>query len=221
MRRFESCRGYQAGHTRDGSPSFLFVGSAPRATRRGTLSRRSSQPQRKRRQRQFDPLRAAGGYQPPPKHSFWHGLFHNRWVVVGGLGVIALGTIFATLCGAMAGNTSTSGSVRENVIRETATPESTATETATATGTPEPTPTQVARNFSAPPEMQIDPEKHYLATIKTDKGDIQLQLLPKDAPQAVNNFVFLARNDFYDGLTFHRVLENFVAQAGDPKGDGT
>jgi cyclophilin family peptidyl-prolyl cis-trans isomerase len=68
--------------------------------------------------------------------------------------------------------------------------------------------------------MMIDPDKQYFATIHTDKGDIRLQLFPKDAPQTVNNFVFLARNDFFDGLTFHRVIPGFVAQGGDPTGQG-
>jgi len=169
-------------------------------------------------------LRAAGGYHPPAKHGFWYSLFHNRWIVLGGLGVIAVGTIFATLCSARLGNTSNSGSaVRNNRILETATPESTGTvsASATATGTPAPTATQVVRRFSAPPEMQIDPAKQYFATIKTDKGDLRLELFPKDAPIAVNNFVFLSRNGFYDGLTFHRVLDGFVAQGGDPEGNGT
>jgi peptidylprolyl isomerase len=70
--------------------------------------------------------------------------------------------------------------------------------------------------------MTIDQNKSYTATIRLQKGgEIKIQLLPKDAPNAVNNFVFLARNRFYEGLTFHRVIANFVAQGGDPKGDGT
>lgn len=139
------------------------------------------------------------------------------------MGVIAIGTIFATLCSARLGDPATTGgSVRNNRIVETATPEASGTPSsnasATATGTPTAVP--VTRRFSAPPEMAIDPNKQYLATLKTEKGDIRLELNPKDAPQAVNNFVFLAKNDFYDGLTFHRVLDGFVAQGGDPEGSG-
>ena len=70
------------------------------------------------------------------------------------------------------------------------------------------------------PEMTIDPSKQYIATIQTEKGDIVLELLPEQAPLAVNNFVFLAREGWYDGVTFHRVLPGFVAQAGDPSGTG-
>jgi cyclophilin family peptidyl-prolyl cis-trans isomerase len=68
--------------------------------------------------------------------------------------------------------------------------------------------------------MTIDPEKSYTAVIKTEKGDIRIELFAKDAPQTVNNFVFLARDGFYDGVTFHRVIPGFMAQAGDPTGTG-
>lgn len=79
-----------------------------------------------------------------------------------------------------------------------------------------------ARNgmYSAPPEMSIDPSKVYYATLKTDKGDIRAQLFADRAPLTVNNFVFLAREGFYDNTTFHRVLDGFMAQAGDPTGTG-
>jgi cyclophilin family peptidyl-prolyl cis-trans isomerase len=74
--------------------------------------------------------------------------------------------------------------------------------------------------YSAPPEMQIDPAKAYTATISTEKGDIVVHLDAGAAPQTVNNFVFLAREGFYDGLTFHRVEPGFVIQGGDPLGNG-
>ena len=74
--------------------------------------------------------------------------------------------------------------------------------------------------WDAAPAMQIDPSRQYLATLKLDKGDIVIQLLPQAAPITVNNFVFLARQGYYDGVTFHRVLSGFVAQAGDPTGTG-
>ena len=77
------------------------------------------------------------------------------------------------------------------------------------------------RSFGAVPAMTINTAHHFLVTIKTAKGDITLCLDPKLAPNTVNNFVFLARNQFYDGLKFHRVEANFVIQGGDPKGDGT
>jgi cyclophilin family peptidyl-prolyl cis-trans isomerase/predicted DsbA family dithiol-disulfide isomerase len=72
-----------------------------------------------------------------------------------------------------------------------------------------------------PPPMTIDPAKKYVATIKTSKGDIVVELDPSAAPNTVNNFIYLAQNGYYDGLTFHRVVDNFVIQGGDPLGDGT
>jgi cyclophilin family peptidyl-prolyl cis-trans isomerase/protein-disulfide isomerase len=76
------------------------------------------------------------------------------------------------------------------------------------------------RQFDTCPQMTIDPSKQYLATLKTAKGDIVLQLFPDKAPLAVNSFVFLARHGWFDGVTFHRVIPGFVAQAGDPSGTG-
>lgn len=73
---------------------------------------------------------------------------------------------------------------------------------------------------NSPPAMQIDPEKPYRATIETDKGEIELELYPQHAPQTVNNFVALARDGFYDGLIFHRVIARFMIQGGDPTGTG-
>jgi cyclophilin family peptidyl-prolyl cis-trans isomerase len=80
-----------------------------------------------------------------------------------------------------------------------------------------------ARNglFNGPPPMQLDMEKFYVATFKTDKGDIVIELYDDQVPMTVNNFVALARAGFYDGTTFHRVLEDFMAQGGDPTGTGT
>lgn len=76
------------------------------------------------------------------------------------------------------------------------------------------------RQHAAYPEMTIDPEKQYTATITTDTGDIVIELYPQQAPLAVNSFVFLARDGWYDENPFHRVVESFVAQAGDPTGLG-
>ncbi|MCC7352286.1 MAG: peptidylprolyl isomerase [Anaerolineae bacterium] len=69
--------------------------------------------------------------------------------------------------------------------------------------------------------MVIDPAKIYLATFKTDKGDIKVQLFADKAPKTVNNLVFLARQGYYDNTTFHRVLKDFMAQGGDPTGTGS
>lgn len=76
------------------------------------------------------------------------------------------------------------------------------------------------REFTSCPQMAVDPAKQYTATIKTEKGDIVIQLYPDKAPMAVNSFVFLARQGWFDNTIFHRVLKDFVAQAGDPSGSG-
>ena len=74
--------------------------------------------------------------------------------------------------------------------------------------------------WNNPPQMQIDPKKEYTATIETNRGNIEIELYPQHAPKTVNNFVFLAREGFYDGVTFHRVINNFMIQGGDPTGSG-
>lgn len=74
--------------------------------------------------------------------------------------------------------------------------------------------------YSGAPEMKIDTEGDYSATIETDKGDIRVELFASAAPVTVNNFVFLARDGFYNGVTFHRVIDDFVVQGGDPTGTG-
>ena len=74
--------------------------------------------------------------------------------------------------------------------------------------------------FTICPPMTVDPAKGYLATIQTENGDIVLELFPDVAPIAVNSFIFLAENGWYDGVTFHRVIPGFVAQGGDPTGTG-
>jgi peptidyl-prolyl cis-trans isomerase B (cyclophilin B) len=78
----------------------------------------------------------------------------------------------------------------------------------------------MAKSYSKPPEMAIDAKKSYTATLKTDRGDLVLELFAADAPNTVNNFVFLAREGFYDGTVIHRVIAGFVVQGGDPTGTG-
>lgn len=76
------------------------------------------------------------------------------------------------------------------------------------------------KQWSKPPEMAIDPNKKYSAVMHTDKGDITIELYADKTPRTVNNFVFLAREGFYDGTIFHRVINDFMAQGGDPTGTG-
>ena len=79
----------------------------------------------------------------------------------------------------------------------------------------------MAKQYNAAPEMKVDANTDYTATITTNRGDIKVQLFAAEAPKTVNNFVFLAREGFYDGITFHRVISDFMVQAGDPTGTGT
>lgn len=78
----------------------------------------------------------------------------------------------------------------------------------------------MAKQWNAPPPMQIDPQKRYQAVFKTDQGDMAFDLFADRAPITVNNFVFLAREGFYDNTIFHRVIADFMAQGGDPTGTG-
>src|SRR5215217_6636921 len=78
----------------------------------------------------------------------------------------------------------------------------------------------VGKSYSAPPPMSIDPNKTYTAVIKTSLGEMTAELYPKDAPNTVNNFVFLAKEGFYNGVIFHRIIKEFMVQTGDPTGTG-
>src|SRR5438067_10064192 len=78
----------------------------------------------------------------------------------------------------------------------------------------------MAKQYAAAPAITIDPKKKYSATIDTSKGKIVCELYAKDAPKTVNNFVFLARDGFYNGTKFHRVIPDFMVQGGDPEGTG-
>src|SRR5207249_277894 len=77
------------------------------------------------------------------------------------------------------------------------------------------------KHYDNPPEMKIDLNKKYFVTLDTSKGKIVLELFPKEAPKTVNSFVFLAREGFYNGTIFHRVIPGFMIQGGDPTGTGS
>jgi cyclophilin family peptidyl-prolyl cis-trans isomerase len=103
---------------------------------------------------------------------------------------------------------------------------STSTSRVTTTTSPVPPTTtstgaSTVKKYSAPPPMTIDTKKTYTATIHTSKGDITLNLFASEAPITVNNFVFLARDGFYNNVIFHRVIKGFMIQGGDPTGTGT
>ena len=79
----------------------------------------------------------------------------------------------------------------------------------------------MANKWNTPPAMEIDSQKTYTARMETDKGEMVIELFADKVPKTVNNFVFLSRQGFYDGVIFHRVIANFMAQGGDPTGTGT
>jgi len=87
--------------------------------------------------------------------------------------------------------------------------------------TTESTTSSKTKTYSAPPPMNIFVNKKYTATMETNKGTMVFELFSRDVPNAVNNFVFLAQEGFYDNTTFHRVIAGFMAQGGDPTGTGT
>ncbi len=78
----------------------------------------------------------------------------------------------------------------------------------------------MTKQWNKPPEMGIDPQLTYQVEINTDKGQIVLELYAEHAPKTVNNFIFLTQENFYDGVAFHRVIDNFMIQGGDPTGTG-
>jgi cyclophilin family peptidyl-prolyl cis-trans isomerase len=145
---------------------------------------------------------------PAPKHGPF-GIFSNvkLFYIVGAL--IMVGSVLTGGLAVCARGSTT--------VRVTATPEVTEVATPSATETPAP---QVKQYPAAPP-MTIDTAKTYTATIRTDKGDIQVELFAKDAPNTVNNFVFLAKDGFYNDLPFHYVQPDFSVQTGDPTNLGT
>src|SRR3712207_6751215 len=77
------------------------------------------------------------------------------------------------------------------------------------------------KSYDRPPEMALDPDKEYHANLVTENGTVRIRLFAREAPETVNNFVFLAREGYFDGTTFHRVIKGFMAQGGDPTGTGT
>ena len=177
----------------------------------------------RRRQRQRARRSQLRGYDPagPVEFPGIFGWLQRRQRVLFAIGimvlVVSLGGVFITT---QFGNPSPQPTPTPTPTEAAAAAEA----TPTAEPTPEPTPTPdadgVLRSYSEPPAMEIDPSNRYEALIRTERGDIRVELLPQEAPGYVNNFVFLARNRFYDGLTFHRVITGFVAQGGDPTGGG-
>ncbi len=180
------------------------------------MPRKKQTVQTQKRQKGYQPGEMAGdaGHVKPK------GVFRifSNYPLFAAIGVVALGggLLLAVLVGGGQSPTSNSLGVRgDGVIRKTAEVSATTTTGAAAN----------IKQYSAVPPMTIDTTKTYTATIKTEKGDIAIELDAAAAPQAVNNFVFLAKDGFYDGVTFWRVVADdagalHFAQAGDPTGTG-
>ena len=168
--------------------------------------------QKRKRQKVYDPGAMTGEATHLKKRGVFR-LFSNYrlFAIIGAVAIVgglAFSAIFTTRGpGSGANDTSVRG---EGVQRET--PEAEATSETGAAA--------IIKQYPAPPALTIDPAKTYTATFKTSKGDIKVELLASEAPETVNNFVFLARDGFYNSVTFHRVIADFVAQAGDPTGTG-
>ena len=191
------------------------------------MSRRSGRDQRREeqrriRQRQRRQQRQTSSYEPvgPVEFTGVIGVFqrHTKLFFIGGiiLMVASLGAVFFPR-GTPAPRIDTPTAEASSTAEAEASASATATEEASATPTEDP----IQRVYDAPPPLEIDPTATYQVVIHTSQGDVTVELLPKDAEGYVNNFVFLSRHQFYDGLTFHRVVPGFVAQAGDPRNDGT
>ena len=139
---------------------------------------------------------------------------NTKWLFLGGILVMVVSLGGSSLLTLKPTPTPTPSTTPTAVASATATP----TSSASATPTADPS---IQRKFDKAPDTVIDATHTYDAILHMKKGgDIRVQLLPKDAPIQTNNFVFLARNRFFDGLTFHRVIPGFVAQGGDPQGTG-
>ena len=175
------------------------------------MPRKKQTIQRKKRQKVYDPTAMSGEALHIKKTGVFRVFSNYRlFAIIGAIAIVG-GLAFSAFFQSTGGGTNNSGSQRgEGVTRRTPLPGSTST---TGEG-------QTAKQYTGPPSLVIDPAKTYVATFKTSKGDIKVELLDDQAPQTVNNFVFLARDGFYDGVTFHRVIKDFVAQGGDPTGTG-
>ena len=176
---------------------------------------RRQQPQRTRRRKPYTPLAAASASTIKPRGAFRVFSNYRLFAIIGAVVLFGGYAVSASSGGRVSahgsGSSRSSGVRGEGVRGEAASPGDSASA---------PAPAKTVKQYAAPPPTAVSPSKHYLAVVETDQGAIQVELLPGEAPQAVNNFVFLARDGFYDGVTFHRVIPGFVAQAGDPTGTG-
>ena len=139
-----------------------------------------------------------------------------RWKLWVGIGVLL---VLMAACATETPLANPTSAPRPSPTLEVAATEAAAETAAPVEDLPE-DPTGHAALYDAPPEMQIDPAKYYAATLETEQGEIVVELFAQQVPQTVNNFVFLAREGYYDDTTFHRVIPDFMVQGGDPAATG-
>jgi cyclophilin family peptidyl-prolyl cis-trans isomerase len=176
------------------------------------MPRKKQVVQKKKRQKVYDPAAMSGDATHLKRTGIFR-LFSNYrlFAIIGAVAIVGGLAISAIYQGGGTGGNNDTSVRGEGVQREdTPVPDETSETGASA----------VIKRYTAPPPLTIDPANEYVATIKTSKGDIKVELFANEAPVTVNNFVFLARDKFYDGVTFHRVIKGFVAQSGDPTGTG-
>ena len=193
----------------------------------------SDRRQQRRRERQRRRRGRPGGYESagPVKFPGVFGWLQRRQRTFFAAGILVLvASLGAAFLGSQLGSGSSGSSDTDDDPPAANSPADDTEDDVAVTTTPEPIgtakatpddPDAIVRFYAAPPEMQIDPTHRFEAIIRTERGDVVIELLPEEAPGYVNNFVFLARNRFYDGLTFHRVIPGFVAQGGDPANAGS
>ena len=135
--------------------------------------------------------------------------------------ILAVGLLAA--CGSGDDETTETTGIASTSAEKTAAAAPADTPVTRRTPAPAPAPKEPAlKQYDSYPAMTIDPDKSYTATFELEKGgQFEVELYAKEAPKTVNSFVFLARDGYYDGVTFHRVIQNFMAQGGDPTGTGT
>ncbi len=180
------------------------------------MPRKKQVVQKQRRRKVYRPGELSGDFQSiKPKGAFRIFTNYKLFAVIGAVVLIG-GLGLSAYAGGLGGSSSSNGVRGQGVIKTT--PEASGTSTTGAQTT--------IKQYQAPPPMSIDPTKTYTATITTEKGDVKIELLAKEAPETVNNFVFLAKDGFYNGVSFYRVVADkngdlHFAQAGDPTGTGS
>jgi cyclophilin family peptidyl-prolyl cis-trans isomerase len=188
------------------------------------MSRKHERMQRKRqlsKTRRGTQVRHVSHATPPPKAPVEHKSSYRDVWIAAGIVVIVIGILIALYHFTVRQPAQRRDAAWPPAVTPAAVPVSEPTLAQAVTPTAQKEESVNAMSWPNPPAMEIDPNKTYQALIKTEKGDVLIDLFAKEAPLTVNSFAFLARQGFYDGVSFHRVLPGFMAQTGDPTGTGS